>query len=91
MRPKVKFEKGKPFVKVAYKNGEVTWALDIDPKGKFDWILFEKRDQYNPDRVAKDHKFILNGKKLRAQLIAKAAASHSFTALAKLKKSTTKA
>jgi len=85
MRPKVKFEKGKPFVKVAYKNGEVTWALNL-AGGRFEWILFEWRDQYNPERVTKDHKHILAGKKLRAQLIAKAAASHSFSALNSLKK-----
>lgn len=88
MRPKVKFnKKGQALVKVAYKNGEVTWALGgINPNGKFDWILFEKPDQYNPERVTNDHKFILGGKKLRAQLIAKAAASHSFIALDALKK-----
>lgn len=87
MKAKVKFnKKGQAFVKVPYKNGEVTWALDISPQGKFDWILFEKPDNYNPSRVTNDHKFILSGKKLRAQVLAKAAASHSFIALEKLKK-----
>jgi hypothetical protein len=90
MRPKVKFEKGKPFVKVAYKNGEVTWALNLSG-GKFEWLLFEFPENYNPARVTNDHKFILNGKKLKAQLLSTAAATHSFGALAALKKSATKA
>jgi hypothetical protein len=88
MRPSVKFnKKGQALVKVAYKHGEVTWALTgISNTGKFDWILFEKPDNYNPDRVTNDHKYILSGKKLRAQLISTAAASHSFIALDALKK-----
>ena len=87
MKPRVKFnKKGQAFVKVPYKNGIVTWALDISPQGRFDWILFEKPDNYNPARVTNDHKFILQGKKLKAQLLSTAAASHSFIALEKLKK-----
>lgn len=86
MRPKVKFEKGKPFVKVPYKNGEVTWALNL-AGGKFEWLLFEFPENYNPARVTKDHKFILGGKKLKAQLLSTAAATHSFSALAALRKS----
>ena len=83
----VKFnEKGQLLVDVPYKNGEVTWGLSFNPNGKTDWILFDKPEQYNPDRVANDHKFILSGKKLRIQMIKKAAAKHKYVVLEKLKK-----
>lgn len=88
MRPRVKFtDKGQPLVVVSYKTGQVTWGLDIGPHGKFNWFIYDKAPQYSPARIKRDHEYILSGKKLRAQLIAKAAASHSFTALAKLKQS----
>jgi len=87
MKPKVKFnKKGQAFVKIPYKNGIVSWALDITPQGKFDWMLFEKPDNYNPKRVTNAHRLILQGKKLKEQLLSTAAASHSFNALEKLKK-----
>lgn len=83
---KVKFnDKGQIFVNVPYKNGEVTWGLSFNPNGKTDWILYDKPEQYNPDRVANDHKSILAGKKLRHKMIKKAAAKHSYSVLQKLK------
>lgn len=84
---KVKFnEKGQLLVDVPYKNGKVTWGLIINPSNnKMDWILFDKPDHYNPKRVTNNHIHILDGKKLRAKMIKKAAAKHRYSILDKLK------
>lgn len=85
IKTKVKFsDKGHLLVDVPYKNGNVTWALNFN-NNKCEWLLFQKPDQYSPERVTLDHKNILRGKKLRSKMISKAAASHNYTALGKLR------
>lgn len=85
VKPNVKFSnKGQLFVDVPYKNGMVTWAVNFH-NSKCEWILFDKPEKYSPDRVSTAHKNILKGKKLRSLMISKAAATHSYVALEKLK------
>lgn len=85
IKTRVKFtDKGHLLVDVPYKHGNVTWALNFH-RDRFDWILFQKPDKYSPDRVTAVHKNILNGKKLRSQLISKAAASHQYSVLDKIR------
>lgn len=85
IKPRVKFtDKGHLLVDVPYKHGSVTWALNFN-QNKCDWILFQKPEHYSPERVRMDHRNILSGKKLRAQMISKAAATHNYTALDKLR------
>jgi len=85
IKTRVKFsDKGHLLVDVPYKHGNVTWALNFH-RNHFDWILFNKPDKYSPTRVTLDHHSILNGKKLRSQMISKAAASHQYGVLDKIK------
>ena len=85
MKPRVKItNKGQVLVTVPYKHGEVTWALDWKDTKTYGWLLFEKQAMYNPESVTKFHAGILSGKKLRLQILKKAAASHDYVTLKKI-------
>lgn len=73
---KVKFEGADALVSLPYKNGYVTWKTDWNSQQTFRWIMFNKPEHYQPDRVGACHSQRLNGKKLRAQILRSTAAAH---------------